>query len=136
MQTTLVLPMVLALITDMVSIYIVTSVSFAAVSYYGTALNNVAASPCGVRPRLTSVSFTTVDYNGSASYRNINTANGVQPFIFGEFRLCVLLWQYPQRRRSHHTWCPSRFRRVLLLCFSMVMPEAPMHSATPRLVFI
>ena len=77
--------MVLALITDMVSIYIVTSVSFAAVSYYGTALNNVAASPCGVRPRLTSVSFTTVDYNGSASYRNINTANGVQPFISESF---------------------------------------------------
>jgi len=136
MQTILVLPMVLALITDMVSIYIVTSAGFAYVLYYGAAVTTGAHYAYGVRPRLTSVSFTTVDYNGSASYRNINTANGVQPFIFGEFRLCVLLWQYPQRRRRHHTWCPSRFRRVLLLCFSMVMPEAPMHSATPRLVFI
>jgi len=77
--------MVLALITDMVSIYIVTSAGFAYVLYYGAAVTTGAHYAYGVRLRLTSVSFTTVDYSSSASYRNINTANGVQPFISESF---------------------------------------------------
>ena len=72
--------MVLALITDMVSIYIVTSATFAFVNlrgYASTATANTNQYAHGVCLRLTSMSFAHVDNRGTAHYYNARTTTGV-----------------------------------------------------------